>query len=89
MKDIKDLKDGTKLFYIWGVLDKFNSISNVRVLSGAYGFRTNRLSAFIFTLTDEYGMKFSTEKLTTPKGDYIDFIYTLEKKPESAKDTLF
>lgn len=59
------------------ILEMNGSISNVKVLNGDYGFRTNRLGAIIHTLRKN-GMSIETKELFYQNGEYQDCIYILK-----------
>ena len=68
----------TKIERIEQVLLDVGYISNIDTLNGVYGFRTNRLGAFIHILRNKYVI------VTTIKKDmhnnYEDCIYTMRGK---------
>lgn len=55
-----------------------SEISNIKTLEGAYGFRTNRLGAYICNLRLKY--KIDTHIIKDITGDYMDCIYKLKGK---------
>ena len=77
MKDLIELRRGTKLKAVANHLIEHGSISNNDVLMGK-PVRSNRLAAIIFELDKEYGLTCESETTYRPTGGYIDCIYTLK-----------
>lgn len=67
----------TKIEHAKSILEINGSISNVRVMNGSYGFRTNRLGAIIHTLRSR-GMNIETKEKFYQNGEYQDCIYVLK-----------
>ena len=63
------------------ILEIDGHISNIKVLNGVYGFRTNRLGAIICELRKS-GMNIETKELRYDNGDYKDCVYYLKENNE-------
>ena len=81
MKVIEDIRAGTKIEAVAIQLMNEGRITNVEVLLGN-PIRTNRLSAIIHTLNEEYGMNIDSKTERYPDGKYKDCVYTLIEEGE-------
>lgn len=68
----------TKMARIEKLLLDEGFVSNVEMLSGLHGFKTNRLGAFICILRAKYVIH--TQVQRDNSGNYIDCVYTLMGK---------
>lgn len=71
------MKKLSKKEHTKSILEINGQISNIRVLNGSYGFRTNRLGAIIHELRKD-GMNIETKELFYQNGEYKNCIYILK-----------